>query len=92
VDLSRWTHLELLLEAARRFPSLQVWLFGSVLRSETPADLDILLVYEDHSSVVALRAMQPWEDFCPPCHLIAMTPLEVAEYDFIVTTEAIRLL
>ncbi|MFC4859202.1 hypothetical protein [Actinophytocola glycyrrhizae] len=92
MDLNRWPHLELLLETARRLPSLQVWLFGSAARSKTPADLDILLVYEDRSSVVALRAMQPWEDFCPPCHLIAMTPLEVAEYDFIVTTEATRLL
>ncbi len=92
MDLSRWPHLELLLEAARSLPSLQVWLFGSAFGSEDPADLDILLVYEAHSSVVELRTMQPWEDFCPPCHLIAMTPLEVTEYDFIATTEAVRLL
>jgi hypothetical protein len=92
VDLNRSPNLELLLNVARNLPFLQVWLFGSALRSDNPADLDVLLVYEDRSSVVVLRKMHPWEDFCPPCHLIAMTPLEVTEYDFIATTQAVRLL
>ncbi len=92
MDLSRWPDLEHLLKAARSMPFLQVWLFGSALRSEDPADLDVLVVYEDRSSVLALRKMQPWEDSCPPCHLIAMTLLEVTEYDFIATTGAVRLL
>lgn len=65
MDLSRWPHLELLLEAARSLPFLQVWLFGSAFRSEDPADLDVLLVYEARSSVLALRTMQPWETFVP---------------------------
>ncbi|MDQ6671235.1 MAG: hypothetical protein M3069_10880 [Chloroflexota bacterium] len=92
MDLSRWPDLELLLNAARSLPFLQVWLFGSVLRSEDPADLDVLLVYEDRSFVLALRKMQSWEDFCLPFHLIAMTPLEVAEYEFIARTGAVRVL
>lgn len=92
MDLSRWPHLELLLETARGLPHLQVWLFGSALRSDDPTDLDILLVYEDRSSVAALRKIQQWGDSCPPFHFIAMTSLEVTEYDFITTTRAVRLL
>jgi predicted nucleotidyltransferase len=92
VDLSNWPHLKLLLETARRLPFLQVWLFGSVLRSDEPADLDILLVYEDRFSVVKLRRTLAWENYRPPFHIIAMTPLEVTEYDFIETTGAVRLL
>jgi hypothetical protein len=84
--------IELLLKAARSLPLLQVWLFGSALRSQNPADLDVLLVYVDRPSVLALRNMHPWDSFCPPCHLIAMTPLELTEYDFIATTGAVRLL
>jgi predicted nucleotidyltransferase len=92
VDLTRWPHLKRLTEAARSLPSLEVWLFGSALRSECPADLDILLIYEDRSAVVALRKMNRWEDMCPPFHLIAMTPREVDEYDFIRHTGAVRLM
>lgn len=92
MELSRWPHLRLLLEVAGSLPPLQVWLFGSALRSIEPADLDILLVYQDRSSVAKLRNIQPWGEFFPPCHIIAMTPLEVAEYDFIATTSAVRLL
>ncbi|MGY9066813.1 hypothetical protein [Streptomyces sp. CAS3] len=92
MGLSRWPHLNLLTEAARALPSLEVWLFGSALRSECPADLDILLIYDDRSAVVALRKMNHWEDMCPPFHLIAMTPREVDEYDFIRLTGAVRLM
>ncbi|CAM5507644.1 hypothetical protein [Streptomyces canus] len=56
-------------EVARALPSLEVWLFGSALRSERPADLDILLIYEDRSAVVALHRMNRWEDLRPPFHL-----------------------
>jgi predicted nucleotidyltransferase len=93
VELSRrWPQLDLLLDAARDTPSTQVWMFGSATRSNEARDLDVLLVYEDRSLVVALRKVQPWEEFEPPCHLIAMTPLEVVEYDFIKTTGAVRLI
>ncbi|MEV0372554.1 nucleotidyltransferase domain-containing protein [Streptomyces sp. NPDC050636] len=92
MDLNGWPHLRLLLEAASSLQPLQVWLFGSALRSEHPADLDVLLVYEDRSAVVALRKMEPWEDFQPPFHIIAMTPREVDEYEFIKSTRAVRLI
>lgn len=90
MDLNRWPHLKTLMEAANYLP-LQVWLFGSALQSEHPADLDVLLVYEDRSAVVALRTMNSWEEFHPPFHIIAMTPQEVDEYAFIKTTRAVRL-
>ncbi|MEU0213230.1 hypothetical protein [Streptomyces canus] len=92
MDLNQWPHLRLLIEAAQGLPSLEVWLFGSALRSQRPADLDILLVYEDRSAVVALRTMNSWEEMCPPFHLIAMTSREVDEYDFIRRTGAVRLM
>ena len=79
------------MEAAYSLPFLQVWLFGSALWLDNPADLDVLLVYEDRSAVQALRNLRQWQDCSPPCHIIAMTPLEVTEYDFIATTQAIRL-
>jgi hypothetical protein len=92
LDLSRWPHLGLLVEAARGLPPLQVWLFGSALRTCTPADLDVLLIYEDRSTVMALRGMKPWDEFDPPCDIIAMTLLEEREYAFIAGTRAVRLL
>lgn len=91
MDLNRWPHLNLLIEEAHKLPSLQVWLFGSALRSERPADLDILLIYEDRSAVVALRNMADWEDVAPPFHIIAMTRREVDEYEFVRHTGAVRL-
>ncbi|MGW3186103.1 hypothetical protein ACWDD9_43230 [Kitasatospora sp. NPDC001119] len=72
--------------------AVQVWLFGSALRSDSPGDLDILLIYGDRSAVLALRQMKSWEDYSPPIHFIAMTQLEEYEYDFIAKTEALRLL
>jgi hypothetical protein len=42
VDLSRWPHLELLLEAARSLPFLQVWLFGSAFGIDAPMDVKLL--------------------------------------------------
>lgn len=90
--MTQWPHLALLLDVASGLAPLEVWLFGSALRSEDPADLDVLLVYQNRRSVVALRDTYPWEDCLPPFHLIAMTPREVVEYDFIATTNALRLL
>jgi hypothetical protein len=78
-------------QAAERLPFLQVWLFGSALWSAEPSDLDVLLVYEERSSVRAIREIQRWDDCWPPFHIIAMTPLEATEYDFIAITHAVRL-
>jgi hypothetical protein len=79
---SRWPQLQALADAAEDLTGLQVWVFGSALRRDDPGDLDVLLVYEDRQSVVALRAMQLWGEFSPPCDIIAMTPRELEGYDF----------
>ena len=91
MDIERWPQLGCLLSLSRELPTLQVWLFGSARYSDDPADLDVLLIYTDRSYVVALRKMRPWTEYEPPIHIIAMTSLEVAEYDFVATTGAIRL-
>jgi len=44
VDLSGWPTFERLVEAAYSLPFLQVWMFGSALWLDNPADLDVLLV------------------------------------------------
>lgn len=91
MDLRAWPQLEELVAIAAHAEGLQVWLFGSALRISEPADLDVLLVYECREDVVSLRRHRAWEAFDPPCHIIAMTPLEVEEYEFISTTGALRL-
>lgn len=70
---------------------VDVWLFGSALRDSDPSDLDVLLVYRNRKSVLALRSVEPWDEYFPPCEIIAMTQLEEAEYAFISTTGAVRL-
>jgi predicted nucleotidyltransferase len=91
MDLSRWPHLARLVNAATGLGALQVWLFGSALRDAKPSDLDVLVVYRDRATVVALRNAEFWEDYSPPCDIIAMTPSEESEYDFVATTSAVRL-
>lgn len=91
MDVSRWRQLQRLTQAASEEPSLQVWLFGSALHSDEPSDLDVLLIYEDRQTVVAVRSRECWADCSPPVHIIAMTPREEREYDFVVSTRARRL-
>ena len=86
-----WPHLRECCELAAAHPRLQVWLFGSSLSSGTPADLDVLLVYEDRDDVVAVRAAQWWADFEPPLRIIAMTADEERYYGFVAVTGAERL-
>ena len=88
---SRRHQLGTLVAHARALGGLEVWLFGSALKRADPEDLDILLVYDDRETVAALRAAEPWDQFCPPCSFIAMTRSELKEYDFIATTGAVRM-
>ncbi|MFG2045754.1 hypothetical protein [Dactylosporangium sp. NPDC048998] len=88
----RWPHLNEFCRLAAEFPELQVWLFGSALKSSSPADLDVLVTYQDRSIVVALRAARGWDDYDPPLRIIAMTRGEERFYDFKASTGAMRLL
>jgi hypothetical protein len=89
--MSRWPQLGILISRVRALGDLEAWLFGSALVHDHPEDLDILLVYESRTTVVALRAVEPWDMFCPPCRFIAMTRNEVVEYNFIAATGAMRM-
>jgi predicted nucleotidyltransferase len=91
MDLRKqWPILDELCRCAERFPGLEVWAFGSMLRSDRPHDLDILIVYNDRTDVVALREMGFWEVTVPTVDIIAMTPDEEHHYQFINATGALR--
>lgn len=88
---SQWPVLDEICRCVDRLSGLQVWAFGSMLRSGTPNDLDVLIVYIDRADVVALREMGMWEVNFPPVDMIAMTPDEEHYYQFVRMTGAIRL-
>ncbi len=89
--LVRWPHLAWLCELAGSRTNLQVWLFGSALWSDKPRDIDVLLVYTDYEDVARVKRANWWADEDPPIDLIAMTPGEERDYDFISSTTAERL-
>lgn len=87
-----WPHLYEFFEAAREFPDLRIWLFGSAFTSDSPKDLDVLIVYESRTDVVKLRAKRPWDHNDPPIHIMAMTAAEEEFYSFVKSTGAWRIL
>ena len=92
MDLTtRWSHLADFCTEAATHAELEVWLFGSALHVEWPADLDTLVIYRTRSDVVQLRSERPWHLLEPPLHIIAMTRGEESFYEFIRVTEAARL-
>lgn len=91
LNQARWQQLRDFCSAAEQRGLLEVWLFGSAMASETPADLDILVLYEDRNALVELRGADDWETYKPPISLLAMTREEEAFYDFISATGAQRL-
>lgn len=86
-----WPHLKDFCNLAANYPDVQVWLFGSALRSASPSDLDVLLLYRNREDVVAIRTAQWWHHFEPPLHIVAMTAEEERHYSFIAITKAARL-
>ncbi|SES43484.1 hypothetical protein SAMN04488000_13160 [Lentzea albida] len=70
---------------------MQVWAFGSALRSDRPNDLDVLIIYQDRAGVDELRSAAWWEISFPPLDIIAMTEDEERHYGFITGTNAVRL-
>jgi hypothetical protein len=87
----RWPSLDKLCRCAERYPTIELWAFGSMLRSHTPRDLDVLVIYNYRPDVIAMRAMGLWEVTIPRMDIIAMTPDEEQHYGFIKLTGAIRL-
>lgn len=76
---------------ASQFPDLQLWVFGSMLSTEYPRDLDVLIIYTQPEQVTELYAARLWEATLPPLHFIAMTPDEEYDYRFIEVTDAVPL-
>lgn len=92
MDLTqRWPILRELCSYAEQFPDLEIWVFGSMLRSDHPRDLDILIIYVNPADVTALLATRLWEVALPVIDIIAMTPDEDQHYRFIESTGARRL-
>jgi hypothetical protein len=92
VDLKRrWPILNELCACAEHFPDLQIWVFGSMLCTPHPRDLDVLILYRDPKHVTDLYAMRLWEATLPLLDFIAMTPDENRDYNFIEVTGARRL-
>ena len=84
-----WPILDELCRCADNFPGLEVWAFGSMFRSKSPSDLDVLIIYEARSDLATLRDMVLWEvTVPPPVEIIAMTPDEEKHYQFIEITAA----
>jgi hypothetical protein len=87
----KWWQLDEICRLAKLLPDVEVWVFGSALCNEKPADLDVLLVYDDRASVLEIRSVRSWADTYPPCDIIAMTRAEEREYRFIDGTGAVKL-
>ncbi|MFC8535271.1 nucleotidyltransferase family protein [Streptomyces sp. NPDC057249] len=87
----RWPILGELCECAAGYPGMEIWVFGSMLRSEQPRDLDVLIIYACRGDVDSIRNMGYWELSLPPVEIIAMTRDEESHYDFIRMTNARRL-
>jgi predicted nucleotidyltransferase len=73
------------IESSGTLPARTVWyLFGSVLRNNTPSrDIDVLILYEDWEDVRLVRKRLDKLELDRPLHLLFMTFAEEAELNFI---------
>ncbi len=90
MNLEGWPHLTDFVACAFRL-ELRVWLFGSALTNRSPRDLDLLVIYAERDTVLALRSQHWWADFDPPLDIIAMTDDEERHYQFIELCGAVEL-
>ena|SRR5437763_337574 len=87
----RWPILDELCTCAEQFPGVEVWAFGSMLRTQHPHDHDVLIIYTDPDHITGLYDMRLWEVSLPLLDIIAMTPDENSDYQFTEFTRAQRL-
>ncbi len=73
---------------------LKLSIFGSVLTRHDPADLDLLVIYEDLDRAKSLRsvvdALNHWCE--PEIDLICMRPAEQLFYEFLRDAPSLRLI
>lgn len=88
--MDRWPRLKELSLYVQEFLDVDMWLFGSMLHSRSPRDLDVLLIYKDIHDIECINRMSIWELSAPAIEIIAMTMDEEVHYKFIETTRALR--
>lgn len=86
---ARWPRLKELSLCVDSFSNVDMWLFGSMLHSDSPRDLDVLLVYKHMNDIDSLKSISVWELSVPAVDIIAMTTAEVLHYRFIEMTGAV---
>jgi len=71
--------------------SIDVYIFGSVIYSNLPNDIDVLIVYSDMHELPTIKHQLVQMSLEYPLDIYYMTPEEVKELDFINVTQAIEL-
>lgn len=70
---------------------IEVYLFGSVLTREDPADLDVLVIYQDREELRRFLDHVDCLSGALPIDVTAMTSGELASSGFLVRSKAIRI-
>jgi predicted nucleotidyltransferase len=70
---------------------IEVYLFGSVLTRKDPADLDVLVIYEDRDGLQRFLDHVDCRSGGLPIDVTAMTSGELASSGFLVRSKAIRI-
>ncbi len=70
---------------------IDVYVFGSVLTREDPADLDLIVIYQDRHALRRFLDRVECQSGPLPIDVTAMTPGELANSGFLVRSKAIRI-
>ncbi|HET9876789.1 MAG TPA: hypothetical protein VFQ37_13650 [Mycobacterium sp.] len=70
---------------------IEVYVFGSVLTHEDPADLDVLVIYQDRDGLRRFLDHVDCRSGALPIDVTAMTSGELASSGFLVRSKAIRI-
>jgi predicted nucleotidyltransferase len=70
---------------------IDVYVFGSVLTREDPADLDVLVVYQDRDGLRRFLDHVDCRSGALPIDVTAMTSAELARSGFLVRSKAIMI-
>ena len=76
----------------RTVPNVRMFVFGSLLRTESwPADVDVLVVYESDSDVTLVRALLEPLNGEMPLHVLFLNRSEEAQLQFVVSENCVPL-
>ena len=88
---TRWSPLAVLIEHAADIGDMEIWVFGSMLVHDDPADLDVAVIYDDRAKVTELRGRAYWELESPPVDILCLTHDEDSDLGFLSGAGARRL-